>query len=158
MAINRVSIVGNLTRDAQLLSSRDGQRLFIRFGVAINERRRNEQTGAWESTNPVYVECSLFGPRAESLQRSLTKGTKVAIDGRLAYHSYLKNDERRSYLSVVVNEIEFLSRRPDLTAMPTVVENGPQGAGAHMAPASDLTAPTPVQPPAADLYDEDIDF
>lgn len=53
------------------------------------------------------VDCALFGARAEALAPYLTKGKKVSVDGRLRYHSWMKNDEKRHALSVLVTDIEF---------------------------------------------------
>lgn len=49
----------------------------------------------------------LFGARAEALAPYLTKGKKVSVDGRLRYHSWMKNEEKRHALSVLVTDIEF---------------------------------------------------
>ena len=48
------------------------------FGVAVNDRRKNQQTGEWEDY-PNFIDCTMFGARAESLSRYLSKGTKVSI-------------------------------------------------------------------------------
>lgn len=80
------------------------------FGVAVNERRKNGQTGEWEDY-PNFVDCTLFGKRAESLEQYLSKGAKVAIEGRLRYSSWEKDGQKRSKLGVIVEEIELMSRR-----------------------------------------------
>ena len=53
----------------------------------------------------------LYGNRAGALFHHLTKGLKVSVEGRLRYRTYLKDDEKRSRLDVVVDEIEFISPR-----------------------------------------------
>lgn len=136
MSINRVNISGNLTRDPELRATTGGTTI-LSFGVAVNERRRNPQTGEWEDV-PNYVDCVMFGNRAESVARYITKGSKVAIDGRLRYSSWESNGQRRSRLEVVVEEIEFLSRAP---------QGGQQ---THQQ--------TYQQEPTLDVYDEDIPF
>lgn len=112
MSINRVTISGNLTRDAVLRQTNGSGLAVVNFSVAVNDRRKNSETGEWEDV-PNYVECSMFGKRAESIQKYLTKGTKVAVEGKLRYSSW--NDKnnpeiKRSSLSVLVDEIEFMSR------------------------------------------------
>ena len=109
MSINRVCISGNLTRDPELRSTAGGTSV-MGFGVAVNERRKNNQTGEWEDY-PNFVDCTLFGKRAESLEQYLTKGAKVAIEGRLRYSSWEKDGQKRSKLGVIVEEIELMSRR-----------------------------------------------
>ena len=154
MSINRVLISGNLTRDPEMRATAGGTQV-MSFGVAVNDRRRNQQTGEWEDY-PNFVDCVMFGTRAEAISRFLSKGTKVAIEGKLRYSSWERDGQRRSKLEVIVDEIEFLSR-------------GQQGAGASapMASAPMAAAPAPSAPqasrpvrtpPAAEVYDEDIPF
>ena len=110
MSINRVTITGNLTRDPELRATGSGTQI-LHFGVAVNDRRRNQQTGEWEDY-PNFVDCVVFGARAEPLSRFLSKGSKVAIEGKLRYSSWeAKEGGRRSKLEVVVDEVEFLSSR-----------------------------------------------
>ena len=154
MSINRVNISGNLTRDPEVRMTSGGTQV-LSFGVAVNDRRRNPQTGEWEDY-PNFVDCSRFGSRAEAVSRYLSKGSKVAIEGKLRYSSWERDGQRRSKLEVIVDEIEFMSRGQQ------------QGQGGY-APAPQqggyATAPqapqpqAPVQaPPAVDVYDEDIPF
>ncbi len=108
MGINRVMISGNLTRDPELRETSSGMAV-LKFGVAVNDRRRNQQTGEWEDY-PNYVDCTMFGNRATSVNRFITKGSKVAIEGKLRYSSWEKDGNRRSKLEVIVDDIEFMSR------------------------------------------------
>lgn len=108
--INRVIISGNLTRDPELRSTTSGTQV-LTFGVAVNDRRRN-QKGEWEDV-PNFVDCIVFGARAQSLAKYLSKGSKVAIEGKLRYGSWqAKDGSKRSRLDVVVDNLEFLSRQP----------------------------------------------
>lgn len=107
MSINRAIISGNLTRDPELRSTGSGMPV-LQFGVAVNDRRKNSQTGEWEDY-PNFVDCTMFGARAESLSRYLSKGTKVSIEGKLRYSQWEKDGQKRSKLEVVVDEIEFMS-------------------------------------------------
>lgn len=131
MSINRVNISGNLTRDAELRQTQGGMAI-LNIGVAVNDRRKNAQTGEWEDV-PNFVDCVMFGSRAEKLAQYLAKGTKVAIDGKLRYSSWEKDGAKRSKLEVIVDEIEFMSR------------------GQHGQQRQQQTA-------SADLYDENIPF
>ena len=76
VSINRVNITGNLTRDPELRATQSGTQV-LHLGVAVNDRRRNPQTGNWEDY-PNFIDCVMFGTRAEAIQRYLKKGTKVA--------------------------------------------------------------------------------
>ena len=100
MSINRVNISGNLTRDPELRATQGGMQV-LGFGVAVNDRRRNQQTGEWEDY-PNFVDCTMFGNRAEAVSRYLSKGTKVAIEGKLRYSSWEKDGQRRSKLEVML--------------------------------------------------------
>ncbi|WP_278591493.1 single-stranded DNA-binding protein [Olsenella uli] len=111
MSINSVAISGNLTRDPDMRVTSSGLAI-MDLGVAVNDRRKNQQTGEWEDV-PNFVDCVLMGRRAEALSPHLSKGMKVAIDGRLRYSSWEKDGQRRSKLEVVVDEIEFMSKRQD---------------------------------------------
>ena len=162
VSINRVNITGNLTRDPELRATQGGTQV-LHLGVAVNDRRRNPQTGNWEDY-PNFIDCVMFGTRAEAIQRYLSKGTKVAIEGRLRYSSWERDGQKRSKIEVVIDEIEFMSSR----------QGGNSGGygqqqGGYSAPAPQVgyqasapqpaPAPAPVAtPPAADVYDEDIPF
>lgn len=108
MSINRVNITGNLTRDPELRSTAGGMAV-LGFGVAVNDRRKNQQTGQWEDY-PNFVDCTMFGTRAEAVSRYLSKGSKVAIEGKLRYSSWERDGQRRSKLEVIVDEVELLSQ------------------------------------------------
>lgn len=142
MSINRVAISGNLTRDAELRTTQGGMSI-LDFGVAVNDRRKNQQTGEWEDC-PNFVDCTMFGTRAEKLQPYLTKGSKVALEGKLRYSSWESGGQRRSKLGVVVDDIEFMSSRRD-------------NAGSGYAPRS-VPEADPAIDAAASVYDEDIPF
>ena len=132
-------ISGNLTRDAELRSTQSGMAI-LGFGVAVNDRRKNPQTGDWEDY-PNFVDCTLFGKRAEALERYLSKGSKVAIEGKLRWSQWESDGGKRSKLEVVVDEIELMSSRND--------GDGGRPYG---------SARPPQKPAQADLYDEDIPF
>lgn len=140
MAINRYTGAGNLTRSAELRSLPSGTPL-IEFGVAISERKKNQQTGEWED-DPVFLECVMYGVRAERICQYLEKGTKVSIDGRLRYSTWQDKEtgQKRSKVDVVVNDIEFMSRREDNTA-----PSGPNYGPMPQPPQNVVQAPPQVQ-------------
>ena len=159
MSINRVNISGNLTRDPELRATTGGTQV-LSFGVAVNERHKNQQTGEWEDY-PNFVDCTMFGTRAEAVSRYLSKGSKVAIEGKLRYSSWERDGQRRSKLEVIVDEIEFMSRgqQGEAGGYAPAPSYGQQG-GYAPAPAPQQ-APAPMAapvPPAVDVYDEDIPF
>ena len=108
MSINRVVITGNLTRDPELRRTQSGMAI-LGMGVAVNDRRKNPQTGEWEDYAN-FIDCTMFGSRAESVSAYLSKGMKVAIDGKLRWSQWDKNGEKRSKIEVIVDEIDFSSQ------------------------------------------------
>ena len=112
MSINKVFISGNLTRSPEMRTTQSGT-VVMGLGVAVNDRRKNPQTGQWEDV-PNYVDCVMFGNRASAASQYLAKGQKVTIEGKLRWHSWTDNDgNNRSKLDVIVDEIEFA--RPSQT-------------------------------------------
>lgn len=173
MSINRVNISGNLTRDPELRSTQGGTQI-LSFGVAVNDRRRNPQSGEWEDY-PNYIDCVVFGNRAEPLSRFLSKGSKVAVEGKLRWSQWQDREtgRNRSKIEVIVDEVEFLSPRnggqqsggqsrqggryqPQGYAAPAPA---PAPAPAQVPAQAPQQAAPPVQtPPSADVYDADIPF
>lgn len=112
MSINRVCISGNLTRSPEYRQTQGGTGI-LSLGVAVNDRRKNQRTGEWED-HANFVDCTIMGRRADSLQQYLHKGQKVAIEGKLRYSSWTDRDgNKRSKLEVLVDEIEFMSARDE---------------------------------------------
>lgn len=147
MSINRVNITGNLTRDPELRATAGGTQI-LAFGVAVNDRRKNPQTGAWEDV-PNFVDCIVFGQRAEAVSRFISKGSKVAIEGKLRYSSWeTKEGQRRSKLEVIVDEIDFLSRQGQQVTSPS----------AEAAKVADTPAYGAPRAPEPEFYDADIPF
>jgi len=147
MAVNSYACVGNLTRDAELRALPSGT-CVADFGLAVNERKKNRQTGVWED-DPVYLDCNMFGNRAEKLAQYLVKGTKVGIQGRLHYRSWTDQEtgKKRSRVEVIVNELEFMSRS-EASAAPA----GPNYGPAPAPPQNVVQAPPQVQSMVNDAF------
>lgn len=136
MSINRVNLSGNITREPELRSTKSGQ-FILSFGLAVNERRKNRGGDGWENYAN-FFDCSIFGTRAESVARFLSKGMKVAVDGRLHYSAWeVQDGSKRSKVEVYVDEIEFMDKRPENPS---------------------FKAPAPEQAPETEVYDSDIPF
>ena len=146
MSINRVVISGNITRDPELRSTQGGMEI-LALGVAVNDRVKGEN-GQW-TDRPNFIDCTMFGNRAKSVSRFLSKGSKVAIEGKLRWSQWERDGQRRSKIEVIVDEIEFMASRGD---------------GQHAAAPQAAPAPHPYQPPIAapvvdaSVYDDDIPF
>lgn len=185
MGINRVNISGNLGRDAELRQTQSGSAV-LTFAVAVTDRRRNPQTNDWEDYVN-WVDCTLFGNRAQALSQYLIKGTKVAVEGKLRWSQWEDKNGggKRSKIEVIVDEVELLSARPQNApqAAPQpgyapqqqqrYVNQPQQQMAPQMAPQAPVQGyvaapgvyqpamPQPPQPPQMqqpDLYDETIPF
>lgn len=110
MSINKVMITGNLTRDPELRTTSSGMSI-LRFGVAVNDRRKNAD-GQWEDV-PNFIDCVMFGTRGESVSRFISKGSKVAVEGKLRWSSWEDKNTgaKRSKIEVIVDDIEFMTSR-----------------------------------------------
>ena len=141
MSINKVLITGNLTRDPELRATGSGMSV-LKMGVAVNDRRKNPQSGEWEEV-PNYIDVVVFGTRGESLSRFLSKGAKVAVEGKLRWSSWEDKDSgaKRSKIEVIADDIEFMSARGE----------GGGGGGGYSAPAAPEAASEPV-------FEDDIPF
>ena len=108
--INRVVLVGNLTRDPELRHTPGGTPV-CSLRIAVNSRRRDE-SGTW-TDKPNYFSVSVFGNQAESCAQYLSKGRPVAIDGRLDWREWEAKDGsgKRQSVSIIANSVQFLGSR-----------------------------------------------
>ena len=97
--MNRVSIIGNLTKKPELKYTTNNMAV-SKFTIAINRIK--------EGTD--YINCVVFGKQAENLCNYMDKGNKIAIDGRIQTSTYDKQDGTKGYITeVVAQTIEFLN-------------------------------------------------
>ena len=95
----------------------------------------------------------MFGARAESLSRYLSKGTKVSVEGKLRWSQWEREGQKRSKLEVIVDELEFMSSRNSDSS-----SYGGGYAAPAAAPAPAPAAVPPVVDASSSVYDEDIPF
>jgi single-strand DNA-binding protein len=101
---NHVSITGNLTRDPELRFTPSGQAT-ASFGVAVNRRWQNRQTGDWDEATS-YFDVVCWGQLAENAAQSLGRGTRVVVSGRLDQRSWeTQEGERRSKIEITADEV-----------------------------------------------------
>ncbi len=107
--INRVTIVGRLTRDPELRHLPSGNPV-LQLGVAVNGRQKDE-TGNWVD-KPNFFDVKVFGNQAEMLANHLAKGRRIGVDGRLDWSSWEAQDgSKRSKVEVVAFQVQFLDSR-----------------------------------------------
>lgn len=162
MSINRVIISGNLTRDPDLRQTASGMPV-LGLGVAVNDRRKNQTTGEWEDY-PNFIDCTMFGARAEALSRYLSKGTKVAIEGKLRWSQWERDGQKRSKIEVIVDELEFMTSRNDGSGQrqyaPAQANQYAPAQNQYGSAQPQYSQPNPASSidASSSVYDEDIPF
>jgi single-strand DNA-binding protein len=111
MDINKVFIIGRLTRDAELKYTANGQPV-SKFSLACNEKKKEGDNWVDDVS---YVDITLWGKQAESLDQYLKKGKQIAIDGKLKQERWTDKEtgNNRSKLGVTVLNIQLLSSGKD---------------------------------------------
>ena len=100
--MNKVIIMGRLTRDPEISSSTNGT-TFARYSVAVDRRFKREG-----DPDADFFNCTSFGKQAEFVERYLKKGTKVVVTGRLQNNNYTNKDGSKVYsVQIMVEDVEF---------------------------------------------------
>lgn len=100
--MNKVIIMGRLTRDPEISSSTNGT-TFARYSVAVDRRFKREG-----DPDADFFNCTSFGKQAEFVERYLKKGTKVVVTGRLQNNNYTQKDGSKVYsVQIMVEDVEF---------------------------------------------------
>jgi single-strand DNA-binding protein len=116
--LNKVMLIGRLTRDPEVRMFSNGGKVAA-FGFAVNNRKKNAQTGQWED-EPVFLDCEAFnrgetGKTADLIEQYLHKGHQAYIEGHLKLDQW--NDkttgDKRSKIKIVVDNVQFLEPRKD---------------------------------------------
>jgi single-strand DNA-binding protein len=142
-AINRVVLVGNLTRDPELRHTPSGTAV-CNLRLAVNTRRKDE-TGQWVD-KPNYFDITVWGNQGERCAQYLSKGRPVAVDGRLEWREWeTPEGNKRQAVDIVADTVQFLGGRGD-----------GEGGGSGYIPA-DATA-TPAGDFPTSPTDDDIPF
>ena len=143
-AINRVVLVGNLTRDPELRHTPSGTAV-CNLRLAVNTRRKDE-TGQWVD-KPNYFDITVWGNQGERCAQYLSKGRPVAVDGRLEWREWeTPEGNKRQAVDVVADSVQFLGSRGE----------GEGGGGGGYIPASAPATPGGEFPTSP--TDDDIPF
>lgn len=121
--MNVVALIGNLTRDPELKSLPSGMAV-CDLGVAVNDRRKNAQTGEWED-KPGFYNVTVFGAQGENAAKFLAKGRPVGITGRLSFEQWEKDGQKRSAVKIIASDVQFLGSKDD-NASPAGGEGEPE--------------------------------
>ena len=132
--LNKVMLIGNLTRDPELRHTPKGTAV-SEISLAINRNWTNDQGQKQEDTT--FVEVTLWGRQAEVVQQYVTKGSPIYIEGRLQLDSWddKETGKKRSKLRVIGENFQFLSGKP-----------GAAGAGGNGGEYSERSQPSSSAP------------
>lgn len=108
MAVNISVVSGNLTRDAEL--KQVGDLSILEFSIASNRKFKDKE-------EVLFLDCTVFGARANSLASLLTKGKQILVQGLLRQETWEKDGQKRSKIGLIVDSVEFLGARE--SAAPT---------------------------------------
>ena len=146
--INHVTLVGRLTRDAELKYTNSGQAV-SNIALAVNQRRRRDDQWVDEAH---FFDCVVWGRTAEVLSPYLVKGKQVGIEGQLRQNRWEQEGRTRSRVEISVNNIQLLGGRND---QPPREE---PGAAPGTRPAAAAPARGSGGIPPAEEFDDDIPF
>jgi single-strand DNA-binding protein len=146
--LNKVMLIGRLTRDPEIRTFSTGGKVAA-FGFAVNNRRKNAQSGQWED-DPVFIDMEAFNrptgrQLADLVEQYFRKGAQFFIEGHLKFDQWTSQDnQKRSKLKVVVDNFEFFEPRQD----------GGSGEGGMRGPRTMAPRRPANAPPPAGNYDE----
>ena len=161
--LNKVLLMGNLTRDPELRYTPSGASV-CEFGLAVNRTFTTRDGEKRDET--LFVDVSMWGRRGEVISQYLSKGKPIFIEGRLKYDAWETPDGRRSRLTVVAEDFQFIGAPGG---------EGPQGSGApsqgggakrtgrgardqQKAPPPQQSPPEKADPEGLDVSDDEIPF
>lgn len=151
--VNKVILIGRLTRDPEPRTFANGGKV-VNFGFAVNNRRKNQQSGQWEDY-PMFIDCKAFnrgefGKTADLIEQSLSKGKQVFLEGKLDFEQWEDKNGggKRSKHVLIVDNVQFLEPRQD-----GMGSEG--GTGMSRAAPARATGPAAARPAAnRQVYDE----
>lgn len=150
--MNKLTIIGNLTRDPELRSVNtvNGPVSVCDFTVAVNNRRRGQNNGQQQQDEAIFFRCTAWRGLAEVVSKYATKGTKVCVVGPVNARMYTGNDgTSRVSIDVTVEDFEFCTSRG---------ESAGNAGGYNAAPASAPAAPTAQNAGFTQVQDDDLPF
>jgi single-strand DNA-binding protein len=100
-----ITVVGNLTNDPEIRFTASGAAV-CSFRIASTPRTLDRQSGEWKDGEPLFLSCSVWRDAAEHVSESLTRGSRVIVQGRLRQRTYdTKEGEKRTVIELEVDEI-----------------------------------------------------
>ncbi|WP_055527156.1 single-stranded DNA-binding protein [Streptomyces graminilatus] len=129
-----ITVVGNLVDDPELRFTPSGVAV-AKFRIASTPRVFGKQTNEWKDGDALFLTCSVWRKAAENVAESLTRGTRVIVQGRLKQRSYeTTQGEKRTVYELDVDEVG-----PTLARATAKVEKNPAGGGQRQSGVSNGT-------------------
>jgi single-strand DNA-binding protein len=157
--LNKVMLIGRLTRDPEPITDRSGAALArggAKFGFAVNNRKFNQDTQTWED-DPVFIDMEIYNrgensKQADRVLQTLRKGQQVFIEGHLRFHKWINQDDKqtRTKLSVVVDNFQYLDARQEGEGM----RSAPQSAAPRQTTAAGAQSNGSSSYSESDYHDE----
>nr|MDD5459715.1 single-stranded DNA-binding protein [Phycisphaerae bacterium] len=107
VTMNKVILMGNLTRDVEI-KFLPNQTPVADFGLAVGRKYKKQDGTMAEDT--CFVDCQIFGKRAEVVNQYFKKGDPIFIEGRLQFQQWEKDGQKHSRLRVFVENFEFIGK------------------------------------------------
>ena len=150
--LNKVKLIGNLTRDPELRVTPKGTAICT-FSIAVNRKFKDDSGGEREEVT--YVDIEAWGKSGENISKYCTKGRPLFVEGRLRLDQWedKTTKEKRSRMKVVLENFQFLGGGRGEGAP------GAEGGGEARTYAPRAgAAPKPAAPAAQENLDEDVPF
>ena len=105
--MNRLTIIGRLSRDPEIRVTQDGQTTIARFGIAVDRRGKDQKAD--------FFNVTAFGKTGEFVEKYLKKGTKVGIEGQLRTDEYTNKDGQKvTSVYILADKIEFVESKKEI--------------------------------------------
>ncbi len=155
--LNKVMLIGRLTRDPEPIQTRSNPQAGAKFGFAVNNRKLNQDTQQWEDV-PVFIDVEIWNSlrsdaskQADRLLSTVRKGQQLFIEGHLRLDTWTeapdKGGAKRSKIVVVVENFQYLEPRADGMG-------GEGGQGMRAAPRQPAARPAAATAPTVSSYSE----
>ena len=162
-SLNKVLLIGNLTRDPELRVTPKGTAI-CQFGLAVNRQYKDESGATRDET--AFIDVEAWGKQGELVSKYLQKGSPAFIEGRLKFDSWedKQSGQKRNKLKVVLENVQFLSRGSGAasTGQPGGEAPAPAAATAEEPPAEPLSPPARPAPrppgPGPQKMEDDVPF
>ncbi len=158
--LNRVLLIGRLTRDPETRSTQSGTSV-VSFGIAVNRTYTKRDSGE-RVEETCFVDVEAWGRTGETIARYMSKGRQIFVEGRLKFDSWERDGQRRSKLSVVCENFQFIDSQSSGGQASGQASGGGASYGqARSGQGQAPTAPVGVRETPQDDYsdaDDDIPF